>query len=314
MKDPHLKKLVSLSLLAALTLAACTGGGVVAATVDGVDISVGDVEGLIHSEDATIGKGQFAEFLGFEIQRVILEGAALADYGVEVTDEEIQARADEIFQDFKVEGQSLEDFVSVQGVTEATLLASAHYELISERVRTQMASELPTPSAEEIAEQMNAAQWGLTEVCASHILLETEEDAQAALDRVTSGEDFAAVAAEASTGSSGPNGGDLGCTTPLDYVPEFRDATLAAPIGEVYETIVPSFFGFHVILVTERTEPPADELPTEEEIVASMNLAEAANIFNPWFLGKLSSADVEVVERFGTWQTDPQPEVVPPTE
>lgn len=309
-----MKKLVSLSLLAAMTLAACTGGGAVAATVDGVDITVGQVEGLIHSEDPTIGKDQFAEFLGFEIQRVILVGAARADYDVEITDEEIQARADQIFQDFKGEGQSLEDFVSAQGVTEATLLASAHYELITERVRTQMATELAAPSEERIAGEMNAARWGLTEVCTSHILLETEEDAQAVLDRVVAGEDFAAVAIDASTGPSGPSGGDLGCTSPADYVPEFRDATLAAPIGEVYETIVPSFFGFHVILVTGRTDPTADELPTEGEIVASMNLSDAANIFNPWFVEKLSNAQVEVVERFGTWHTDPQPQVIPPAE
>lgn len=309
-----MKKLVSLSLLVALTLAACTGSGAVAATVDGVDISVGDVEGLIHSEDATIEKDRFAEFLGFEIQRVILEGAALSEYGVEVTDDAIQARTDELFEEGKIEGENREDFVATRGVTEEFLRNFAQYELISEQVRTQMASELPAPSAEQIADQMNAAQWGLTTVCASHILLETEEEAQAALDRVTGGEDFATVAVEASTGPSGPTGGDLGCTTPMDYVPEFRDATLNAPIGEVYETIVATFFGFHVILVTERTEPEASALPSEDDIVETMNLEAASNIFNPWLLGQLTGALVEVVERFGTWQTEPQPQVVPPTE
>ncbi len=312
-EDSPLKKLVSLAVLFALAASAC-GGGAVAATVEGVDITVDDVEAIIHSEGETITKARFAEVLGFEIQRLVLVAAAAAEYGVEVSDEDIAARAEQIYEEFSGDGQSLEDFVQAQGLTEVALRNFAHYELLSQQVRTQMALQLPAPSADQISEELNVATWRLTQVCAAHILLETEEEAQAALDRIVAGEDFAAVAVELSTGPSGPNGGDLGCTSPMDYVPTFRDATLVAPIGEVYETIVPSMFGFHVIIVSERTEPDPSMIPAAEDIVSAMTLRAADEIFNPWFFEQLTSAVVTVVERFGSWQTEPEPQVVPPAE
>ena len=48
-------------------------------------------------------------------------------------------------------------------------------------------------------------------LCSNHLLVETEEEANAALQRVIDGEPFADLASELSTGPSGPSGGDLGC-------------------------------------------------------------------------------------------------------
>ncbi|MFQ5974313.1 MAG: SurA N-terminal domain-containing protein, partial [Alphaproteobacteria bacterium] len=48
------------------------------------------------------------------------------------------------------------------------------------------------------------------EVHARHILLETEEDAQAVIEELQGGGDFETLARERSTGPSGPQGGDLG--------------------------------------------------------------------------------------------------------
>jgi peptidyl-prolyl cis-trans isomerase C len=54
------------------------------------------------------------------------------------------------------------------------------------------------------------AQGGGEEVHARHILVATEEEAQALVERLDAGEDFATLAQEASIGPSGPDGGDLG--------------------------------------------------------------------------------------------------------
>ena len=72
---------------------------------------------------------------------------------------------------------------------------------------------------------------GQTEVCASHILLDSEEDADAALERVQGGEDFADVASDVSTGPSGPDGGDLGCSLLGNYVPEFAQGALPGAVN-----------------------------------------------------------------------------------
>jgi peptidyl-prolyl cis-trans isomerase C len=57
---------------------------------------------------------------------------------------------------------------------------------------------------------------------ASHILVESEEEAQALIDALAEGADFAELAAENSIGPSGPNGGQLGWFTAGMMVPEFE--------------------------------------------------------------------------------------------
>jgi parvulin-like peptidyl-prolyl isomerase len=71
---------------------------------------------------------------------------------------------------------------------------------------------------------------------------------------------------------------------------------------------VESEFGFHVILLRE------DELPTEDQAITSLNSQAAQQATNDWFLEQAAAAEVEVNEKFGTWQTEPSPEVVPPAE
>src|SRR3970282_513105 len=79
-----LKKLALLLVLAALVLAACGGGSnAVAATVNGEDITVGDIEALIDTgEQSTIPKQTFAQFLGFDIQWRIVSDAAEDEFEI----------------------------------------------------------------------------------------------------------------------------------------------------------------------------------------------------------------------------------------
>ncbi len=97
------------------------------------------------------------------------------------------------------------------------------------------------------------------EVSARHILVETEDEGKALIERLKDGEDFAELAREASTGPTGPNGGDLGYFTKERMVPEFAEAAFAMDAGEYSETPVQTQFGWHVILVEDRrmTQPPS---------------------------------------------------------
>lgn len=99
------------------------------------------------------------------------------------------------------------------------------------------------------------------QVCASHILLKTEADAQAVVKDLAGGADFAAEAKAKSTGPSGPKGGDLGCFGKGQMVKEFEDAAFAAPVGKVVGP-VKTQFGYHVILVTKHT--PATTKPFDQ--------------------------------------------------
>jgi peptidyl-prolyl cis-trans isomerase C len=100
-------------------------------------------------------------------------------------------------------------------------------------------------------------------LCSNHLLVETEEEANAALQRVIDGEPFADLAIELSTGPSGPSGGDLGCAVEGSFVPEFEAAAYAASAGDIVGPVETSF-GWHLIEVesvgpaTEANHPDAD--------------------------------------------------------
>jgi parvulin-like peptidyl-prolyl isomerase len=308
-----MKKRLSLLVLGAVFIASCGGGGgSVAATVDGTEITVGDVESLIDSGGATVAVDQFARYLAFAIQWNILFAAAEADYDVTVSDEDVNAEADRLIDELGSEGESREDFLASRGVTEEFLAKIAEQSLIDGRIREILVNEAPEPTAEEIEQARVDAAVSLTDVCASHILVETEAEATEAITRLDDGEEFADLATELSTDTgSATNGGDLGCTTPADYVESFQAAVLEAPVGEIYPEPVESQFGFHIILVTERTEPAGDELPTDEELMASVIEQSVVSDVESWFFDSMETAEVTVADEFGTWTPVP-PSVTPP--
>lgn len=107
----------------------------------------------------------------------------------------------------------------------------------------------------------------VTEYNASHILLETEEDALAVIAALGEGADFAELARERSVGPSGPNGGELGWFTAGMMVPDFEAAVFALAVGEV-SAPVQTQFGWHVVLLNDTREqapPSLDQVRAELE-------------------------------------------------
>ncbi len=131
-----MKKLVSLVVLGAVVLAACgSGSNAVAATVEDQDVTVGDVESLIDTAGATLTKEQFAQFLAYQIQWLVITDVAESEYDIDFTDEEISTEADRIFEEVGEEGQSREDFLAANGVTEEFLQNIARQGLIDIAIR-----------------------------------------------------------------------------------------------------------------------------------------------------------------------------------
>ncbi|MEZ5167075.1 MAG: peptidylprolyl isomerase [Acidimicrobiales bacterium] len=100
-------------------------------------------------------------------------------------------------------------------------------------------------------------------LCSSHILVETEEEADDVVARLDAGEDFAALAAELSldTGSAAV-GGDLGSSTRTRSCPS--SSTAAAVGGAGISAPVQSQFGWHVIDVHSFEQPRRPTRPTSE--------------------------------------------------
>ncbi|MGB1310789.1 MAG: peptidylprolyl isomerase [Leucothrix sp.] len=82
---------------------------------------------------------------------------------------------------------------------------------------------------------------------ARHILLKTEEDANAVIKSIADGEDFIKLAETKSTGPSAANGGDLGWFKSSTMVKEFADAVKAMKKGDTSTTPVKTNFGWHII-------------------------------------------------------------------
>jgi parvulin-like peptidyl-prolyl isomerase len=303
-----LKKFALLLVIAVLALTACGSGGSgggVAATVNGTDITVADVEALIVGDEAEIPKADFAGALGFLVQQQIISDAAEAELGITIEESEIATEADALVEESSTEGQTREEFLEAQQITEELLQQFAHSQLLVGEISETLQADVETPTQEEIDTAISAAE---ANYCASHILVATEQEANDVLARIEAGEDFATLAAEVSTDTgSGAQGGDLGCSTPDVYDPAFAAALTAAEVG-VPTAPVESQFGFHVILLRD------DELPTEEEAIETLTATAANEALNTWFTDQFEAAEVTVDETYGTWQSTPQPQVVPPAE
>lgn len=108
---------------------------------------------------------------------------------------------------------------------------------------------------------------GGTEWNASHILVASEEEALAVVERLNAGEDFATVAQEVSTDpGSGPNGGELGWFGTGMMVPQFEEGVAGLQPGQV-SAPVQSDFGWHVIRLNE-TRP--QEAPALDQVRAEI--------------------------------------------
>jgi peptidyl-prolyl cis-trans isomerase C len=94
---------------------------------------------------------------------------------------------------------------------------------------------------------------------ASHILVEAKENAQAIVEEVRGGGDFAEVARRESTGPSASAGGDLGYFEKGQMVPTFAEAAFALEADEVSDP-VQTQFGWHVIKRVDRRQTPPPSL------------------------------------------------------
>ncbi|WP_417740789.1 peptidylprolyl isomerase [Salipiger sp.] len=128
---------------------------------------------------------------------------------------------------------------------------------------------------------------------ASHILVETEEEAQALVEELNGGADFAELAREKSTGPSGPNGGELGWFSAGMMVEPFQEAVEALEDGAVSEP-VQTQFGWHVIKLNETR---AKEAPTLDEVRGEIEMSLQQQAVEKYIDETLASAEVTRMDK-----------------
>lgn len=167
---------------------------------------------------------------------------------------------------------------TVLGQAAAELPQRAEIQLENERRSLVAASEIEDVIAGAVSDEAIQAAYDADyagaeptqEWDASHILVESEEEAQALLETLDDGADFAELAQEKSIGPSGPNGGALGWFGPGMMVKEFEDAVTGMAVGDVAGPIKTQF-GWHVVKLNDarmKGAPALDEV--RADIVAKL--------------------------------------------
>lgn len=286
-----------------IVASACAGSSDIVATVNGIDINRAAVEELAPQR-AGARPSEFTQYLAVRIQWVALTQAALSDFGIDPSDDEISQRLDELVAG-QGAGATLEQYLVRTEASETGIREFTKQLIIQDAVADALRIALGPASEQEVSQELIDFPLDWTVVCTSHILVATEEDAQAVSDRLASGESFTDIAAEVSIDAeSGGGGGVLGCGSPAEFVDPLADEVMLAAV-DVPTAPIQGEFGYHIILVTQREEATLEIVRQAIEREAVSDSTEA------WFVSVVDSAEVTVSEDIGTWTTDPTPQILP---
>lgn len=128
---------------------------------------------------------------------------------------------------------------------------------------------------------------------ARHILLESEEEANAVLEQLRNGGDFVALATERADGPTGPNGGDLGWFTADSIVQPIANAIQTMEVGTYSAQPVRTEFGYHVLLLEDTRE---QEPPTLDSLRADLTSAAERQKIEDYINRLRQAADVKPAE------------------
>jgi parvulin-like peptidyl-prolyl isomerase len=282
-----LRKPAVLLLVLALAFSGCGGDEDIAGVGDAV-IRLSDIEGLF--DGGAPSDDVFRDMLFSKIALEVLTRALAEQYEAAPGAGEAEEFASQLEEYLDQAGYTAADYLGVENAS--VKLLRLHAEVLA----VQQAALEALLTDPEVVDGL-FADVGLTNVCVKHVLVGTEDEAESVRARLEAGEDFATVAGQVSLDVSTP-GGDLGCAPAGSYVAPFAEAALAAPIGELTGP-VESEFGYHVLVVSERTTL------TREEYLAdpwsALGEAQLGEVWAAWMAEVLDQAEPWVAAEYGTW-------------
>lgn len=216
-----------------------------AARVNGQPIYLADFE----REVARAGDAATPEqVLDAMIETVLLDQAAV-DAGISISEDQL----DEIIQaDIEAVGgrEVFEQRLASNDMTEEEYREQVRANLVAQRVQMELSGEMPDT---------------VEHVHARHILVATQEEAEAILAQLREGADFATLAQTYSLDvSTRDGGGDLGFfPRGLLLAPELEEAAFALAPAQMSDVVHSKLLGYHIVQVLEREERPVDEQNAE---------------------------------------------------
>lgn len=201
----------------------------VLATVEGREITELDIEQLLQS----LGPQQAMQFNSEEGKQRLLEELINQElFYLDAKDKKMDEEAEFQFELERAKSSLLKQYAM------RSLLSDA------------------TATEEEITEYYNQNKETFKEgpqAKASHILVESKEEAEKVLNEINDGMSFEEAAKKYSTCPSKEKGGDLGYFTKGRMVPEFEEAAFNMEVGKISEP-VKTQFGYHIIKLEDKKE------------------------------------------------------------
>jgi peptidyl-prolyl cis-trans isomerase C len=231
-----LSKLATALVIGALWAASATAAGNAFVTVNGVPVSQ-NLAKVFIAEQTAQGAPDTPELRSAVREELIRRELLVQEAKKAGLDKkpDIAAQAEAARQAFYVRAY-VQEYLKKNPVTDAEL--KAQYEMIK-------------------------AQLGTTEYKARHILVASEDDAKAIIVSLGKGEKFDDLAKQSIDPGSKDSGGDLGWSSPSNFVKPFSDALVALDKGKYTQTPVKSDFGYHVILLEDSRPMP---MPAFDEV------------------------------------------------
>ena len=280
--NKKLVKVTSTILISAFVLTGC-GEGDTVAKVNGENITVeeyGKDYNIIKKRYETQYGPEFFEQKGPEgktmeevlktnvldklvIEEIIMQKAT--EDKIVATDEEVNKEV-EGFKEMVGGKEGFDKFLQTNGMTEDYFKSGIKKELTVEKYREKYLKGLKLED-KELKEYYEKNKANYETIKASHILVETEEEAKAISQQLKEGGDFAELSKKSIEPGAAERAGDLGFFGKGQMVPEFEKAAFALKVNEISDP-VKTEHGFHVIKVTEKKETyeqVKEEVKTELE-------------------------------------------------
>jgi peptidyl-prolyl cis-trans isomerase C len=163
--------------------------------------------------------------------------------------------------EFLVERHLLAQLANKEGISETEdykrRLAAYQAKSLRDSYLSQVISKEVTEDEIKATYEDEAKKLKETErVRARHILVASEKEAKAVVDKLAKGEKFEALAKQFSLDGSKDYGGDLGYFSAPEMVPAFSEAAFKLKKGEISQP-VKTDFGWHVIKLEDRKQGAA---------------------------------------------------------
>lgn len=285
----HRKILFIAAMIIAITAFAVTGCDMVrvkptdpnetiVATVDGENITKAEFDKILEifktqvemNQDPSIWDKEYQgkKYIDLAKEQVLdqmigdrIQIKKAKELGITVSEEEVNAELDKWKKLFNSDEKFIEFLESLK-MEEDYFKENLKKDLMISKVKENLTQDVQITD-EELASYYGSHISLFQRVKASHILLDTEEEAQKILERVKAGEDFGSLAKEFSkdTGTA-ENNGDLGYFRHGEMVEPFEQAAFALKPGEI-SGLVKSDYGYHIIKVEDKTVDKLEDVKDE---------------------------------------------------